>query len=242
MNKYIALLLIAITALYSFSSYAYYDSHRYNRPHGQWVCNPYNKLCHKAYRHDRGYSSYEREKRKQYRKKHASQNTGPKHIYVAPPQKIAQSNIININLYHGTWAAYDSEGNLLNSGHVSGGKSFCPDINKACKTTTGTYTIYEKRDSGCKSKIFPVGKGGAPMPYCMFFHRGYALHGSNAVPNYNASHGCVRMSPADAQWLNQNFVIVGTTRVNVTYDKVEPEEKQATTESMESNIPVIEVK
>jgi hypothetical protein len=148
-------------------------------------------------------------------------NTEPKYVFVAPPEKINQTNIINVNLAHGTWGAYDAEGKLVHSGHVSGGKSFCPDINKKCKTVTGTYTIYTKKGADCKSKIFPVGKGGAPMPYCMFFQGGFALHGSNAVPNYNASHGCVRMSPADAKWLNQNFVSVGSTRVNVTYDKIE---------------------
>ena len=55
------------------------------------------------------------------------------------------------------------------------------------------------------------------MPYCMFFHGGYALHGSNFVPDYNASHGCVRMSPDDAQWLNEDFVQEGLTKVHVHY-------------------------
>lgn len=198
----------------------YYEGGRYARPQAQWVCNRYTRTCHRAYRSQRGYYAYGYPKGK-YRRKHVVKNTEPKHIYVAPPEQIESKDIINVNLAHGTWAAYDSEGKLINSGHVSGGKSFCPDINKACKTTTGTFKIYEKRGAKCKSKIFPVGKGGAPMPYCMFFNEGYALHGSNAVPNYNASHGCVRMSATDAQWLNENFVSVGTTRVNVTYEKTE---------------------
>jgi lipoprotein-anchoring transpeptidase ErfK/SrfK len=44
----------------------------------------------------------------------------------------------------------------------------------------------------------------------MFFHGGYALHGSNDVPGYNASHGCVRLVTEDAKWLNTQFVNVGT--------------------------------
>ena len=48
------------------------------------------------------------------------------------------------------------------------------------------------------------------MPYCMFFHGGYALHGSYEVPNYNASHGCLRVVPSAAAWLSRNFVKVGT--------------------------------
>ncbi len=126
-------------------------------------------------------------------------------------------NRIQVNLGNQTWKAYDDGCRLVNSGHVSGGKKYCPDIRRACRTPTGTYTVYSKGGSGCKSSRFPVGRGGAPMPYCMFFKGGYALHGSNSVPNYNASHGCVRMSPSDARWLNQNFVRVGSTRVSVSY-------------------------
>ncbi|MBS0288197.1 MAG: L,D-transpeptidase [Proteobacteria bacterium] len=133
------------------------------------------------------------------------------------PSKISSGNIINVDLGQLTWGAYDDGGNLVRSGHVSGGKKYCPDIGRSCRTVTGTFTIYTKKGEDCKSKIFPVGKGGAPMPYCMFFRGGYALHGSNAVPDYNASHGCVRMSPSDAEWLNLEFVRVGSTRVNIKY-------------------------
>ncbi len=92
-------------------------------------------------------------------------------------------NRIQVNLGNQTWKAYDDGGRLVNSGHVSGGKKYCPDIRRACRTPTGTYTVYSKGGSGCKSSRFPVGRGGAPMPYCMFFKGGYALHGSNSVPN-----------------------------------------------------------
>lgn len=233
MNKYTAFLIGSIAALLSFTSNAAYNS-RYGRTHVKWVCNPYNNICHKIYRQERWHSPYNRYHylgQKHLRKSHTVINTEPKHVYVAPPEMIEDSNIINVNLNHGTWGAYDFEGKLIHSGRVSGGKSYCPDINQSCKTVTGTFTIYEKRSSECKSKIFPVGKGGAPMPYCMFFHKGFALHGSNAVPNYNASHGCVRMPAADAQWLNQNFVIVGTTRVNITYEKWMPQEQELFSEN-----------
>ncbi len=128
-----------------------------------------------------------------------------------------EKNIIEVDLNNLSWKAYDNEGKLVRSGHVSGGKDYCPDIGRECETVTGTFTIFRKGDENCKSTIFPVGKGGAPMPYCMFFHGGYALHGSNSVPNYNASHGCVRMSPEDAQWLNEEFVQEGLTQVRVSY-------------------------
>jgi hypothetical protein len=39
----------------------------------------------------------------------------------------------------------------------------------------------------------------------LYFHRGYAIHGSNSVPNHPASHGCVRVARADARWLIANI-------------------------------------
>jgi hypothetical protein len=43
----------------------------------------------------------------------------------------------------------------------------------------------------------------SPMPHSIFFHNGYALHGTNEVRNLGkeASHGCVRLSPANAATL-----------------------------------------
>ncbi len=124
---------------------------------------------------------------------------------------------IDVDLSNLTWTAYDNNGELIRSGRISGGKKYCPDIGKNCETITGTFTIFRKGDESCKSTIYPIGRGGAPMPYCMFFHGGYALHGSNSVPNYNASHGCVRMSPEDAEWLNETFAIEGVTKVHTHY-------------------------
>jgi lipoprotein-anchoring transpeptidase ErfK/SrfK len=137
--------------------------------------------------------------------------------YNGPSSRSATGNIIKVDLGNLTWSAYDDEGNLVRSGRASGGKAYCKDIRRGCRTVTGTYTIYSKKGPGCKSSRFPVPRGGAPMPYCMHFKGGYALHGSNSVPNYNASHGCVRLVPSDAKWLNQNFVRVGSTRVSIRY-------------------------
>lgn len=127
----------------------------------------------------------------------------------------ADGKTIHVNLSSLRWTAYDG-GSLVNSGRISGGKEFCPDIGRKCTTPTGTYTIYSKKGAGCISSKFPVGKGGAKMPYCMFFKGGYAIHGSNSVPNHHASHGCVRVPVEDARWLNQEFINVGATRVRIT--------------------------
>ena len=84
------------------------------------------------------------------------------------------------------WGAYDSNGKLIKWGSASGGKDYCDDIGKACKTKTGTFTFYTKKGANHKSNLFPVGKGGSPMPYCMHFDGSYALHGG-AVPDFNVA-------------------------------------------------------
>jgi L,D-transpeptidase ErfK/SrfK len=104
------------------------------------------------------------------------------------------------------WGAYDAGGRLLNWGPASGGQGYCADVGHRCHTPAGSYSVYSKRGYECRSTKFPVGRGGAPMPYCMFFNGGYALHGSSYVPGYNASHGCIRMFTDDARWLNEDFV------------------------------------
>ncbi len=104
------------------------------------------------------------------------------------------------------WGAYDEDGRLLHWGPMSGGKNYCRDIGKPCRTISGNYIMFRKDDAGCRSRTFPVGSGGAPMPYCMFFHGGYALHASKEVPGYHASHGCVRIFKNDARWLNEKFI------------------------------------
>ncbi|MCE9624703.1 MAG: L,D-transpeptidase, partial [Deltaproteobacteria bacterium] len=113
---------------------------------------------------------------------------------------------IQVDLTQLAWGAYDAEGNLLEWGPASGGKDWCPDTGHACKTPSGDFSVVRKSGAHCKSNKFPIPRGGAPMPYCMFFLSDYAVHGSYEVPGYRASHGCVRIYPEDAQWLNENFV------------------------------------
>jgi lipoprotein-anchoring transpeptidase ErfK/SrfK len=40
----------------------------------------------------------------------------------------------------------------------------------------------------------------SPMPYSIFYHKGYAIHGTNYISRLGgpASHGCVRLHPANA--------------------------------------------
>ena len=115
------------------------------------------------------------------------------------------------------WKAINKNGKVVRTGRGSGGRSYCPDIHRSCHTPTGTFHVMSKGNAGCRSSRYPVGKGGAAMPYCMFFSKYYAIHGSNDLPHRNASHGCIRVSPSDAHWLHENFINIGTTVVVKPY-------------------------
>jgi lipoprotein-anchoring transpeptidase ErfK/SrfK len=43
-----------------------------------------------------------------------------------------------------------------------------------------------------------------------YFYKGWAIHGSNSVPAYPASHGCIRVTRTDAKWL-LDVIGIGTT-------------------------------
>jgi len=119
--------------------------------------------------------------------------------------------LVLVNLSSQAFGAYDANGQLVHWGPVSAGKGYCPDIGINCNTATGHFKIFRKQGPECISSKFPVETdGGAPMPYCMHFNGGYALHGST-LPGYNASHGCVRLFFEDARWLNESFAPIGTT-------------------------------
>lgn len=110
------------------------------------------------------------------------------------------------------WGAYDEKGELVWWGPISSGSGHCLSPDGTCLTPSGSFRIIRKQDIYCISTVFPVRadgeSGGAVMPYCMHFFRGFALHGSDTVPGYRASHGCVRMFIEDARWLNEEFISV----------------------------------
>ena len=108
------------------------------------------------------------------------------------------------------WKAVTNDGKVIKTGRGSAGRAYCPDTRRACRTPIGTHYVISKGGAGCRSSRYPVGRGGSPMPYCMFFSKYYAVHGSYEVPNYNASHGCIRVTPEDAKWLYYNFIEIGT--------------------------------
>ncbi|WP_028387721.1 L,D-transpeptidase [Legionella fairfieldensis] len=136
-------------------------------------------------------------------------------VKITPPGK--KQFIFDPKAY--AWAAYDPEGNRLMTGSASGGKDVCDEnANQSCRTVTGTFHVYNKRGLECRSGEYPVEtEGGAKMPYCMYFYQGFTIHAAYEVPYANTSHGCVRVLPSAAKWLNEQFITVGTEVIVLSY-------------------------
>lgn len=66
---------------------------------------------------------------------------------------------------------------------------------KGYVTPTGTFKPTRMHEMWYSRKY-----DNAPMPYSVFFHGGYAVHGTDAVKRLGrpASHGCIRLHPDHA--------------------------------------------
>lgn len=62
------------------------------------------------------------------------------------------------------------------------------------RTPTGQFAVYRRVDA---VEHAPLGILYRPL----YFTGGFAVHGSTSVPGHPASHGCVRVSNADQDWL-----------------------------------------
>lgn len=126
------------------------------------------------------------------------------------PQTISSTEktiVVDPNVH--AWGAY-SGGSLIRAGLATSGGNYCPDTGRSCRTVSGSFRIYKLGNFECRSKTYPIGKGGSLMPYCMFFSGGYSLHGSSEMAEANVSHGCVRMQIPDAEWVRYRFADIGT--------------------------------
>ncbi|MFD0917762.1 L,D-transpeptidase [Pseudahrensia aquimaris] len=66
---------------------------------------------------------------------------------------------------------------------------------KGYGTPTGTWKIHRMHKEYYSKKY-----DNAPMPYAMFYYRGFAIHGTGSISRLGrpASHGCVRLHPKNA--------------------------------------------
>jgi len=87
-------------------------------------------------------------------------------------------------------------------------------ISRILPVSSGNGATYEQKDGSTARALTPTGRytiqrrivgerkadlGTLYDP--QYFYRGWAIHGSNSVPAGPASHGCVRVTRADAKWL-----------------------------------------
>lgn len=140
------------------------------------------------------------------------------------PQHLDTNNkrvvLVDPNVH--AWGAYDKDGSLVRAGVATAGGAVCPPDSSDesdCRTGSGTFHITSIGGGDCFSKIYPKPTGGGLMPYCMFFNKGQALHGSpdDIVIENNVSHGCVRMRIPEAEWMVDNFAYIGMKVIVVPY-------------------------
>jgi lipoprotein-anchoring transpeptidase ErfK/SrfK len=69
---------------------------------------------------------------------------------------------------------------------------------KGYRTPRGTYSVKRMHRMWYSRKY-----DNSPMPHSIFFHGGYAIHGTNYVKSLGrpASHGCIRLAPGNARAL-----------------------------------------
>jgi lipoprotein-anchoring transpeptidase ErfK/SrfK len=132
----------------------------------------------------------EARRRKRYRK---PAPPAPVQIYV---DLSSQSMSVQVNgFYYASW-------------RVSTGR-------RGYETPTGSYSVKRMKPMHYSRKY-----DNAPMPYSMFFHGGFAIHGTNSVGRLGrpASHGCVRLSQRNAAALYSLVQRYGRrARVNLRY-------------------------
>ncbi len=122
------------------------------------------------------------------------------HIEMLPPLVEAE-----INLAHQRMAVYVN-GEKKHLWKISSGR-------RGYSTPVGTYQPYRMHTMWRSRKYH-----NAPMPHSLFFHGGYAIHGTTSIYRLGrrASHGCIRLHPANARKLFKLVLKHKRVRTRVT--------------------------
>ncbi|MGP9538427.1 L,D-transpeptidase family protein [Brachybacterium sp. AOP43-C2-M15] len=94
---------------------------------------------------------------------------------------------------------------ILNTSTGSGERYYSDGRWKTATTPKGDFSMYSLYSGGWQSG--PLGDLYRPG----YYDRGWAIHGSNSIPTYPASHGCCRISvgAADALWAGKGWFTKG---------------------------------
>jgi hypothetical protein len=117
-----------------------------------------------------------------------------------PGEMAGEGRWVDVDLGDQTLTAYDGPDPVMTF-FVSTGTAAHP-------TVLGQFRIWVKLES---TRMTGPGYDLEDVPYTMYFYEGYGLHGAYWHNNFGTpmSHGCVNLSPTDAEWLF-NFANVGT--------------------------------
>jgi len=117
-----------------------------------------------------------------------------------PPSEIGPGEKwIEVDLFEQTIAAYEGE-RMVYATLISSGRT-------GTSTPPGLYRLWSKVREGKMSN--PDVEDGSPawyfiedVPWTMYFHEGYSIHAAfwHDAFGFTRSHGCVNLSPRDAQW------------------------------------------
>ncbi len=115
---------------------------------------------------------------------------------VLPRVRSASGHVIEINLTSGLLMIADGGkvSTVLNTSTGGGYTYTSGGVTAVARTPTGDFRIYRSVDA---MDISPLGELWRPR----YFYGGYAIHGSDSVPPYPVSHGCVRLSDPAIDWI-----------------------------------------
>jgi lipoprotein-anchoring transpeptidase ErfK/SrfK len=124
--------------------------------------------------------------------------------YERPYTKFSGTDRVEVNLTR--QVAYVFRGGRLQAILPISSGNGEPYVNAAgttayATTPTGSYQLYRNYTNGWYYSYL----GGLYNPW--FFVGGYALHGSTSVPAEPASHGCVRLTLWDSDWINSKLYL-----------------------------------
>jgi hypothetical protein len=125
-------------------------------------------------------------------------------LYQAPYTKFDEPDRVEVNLTKQT-AHLFRKGELVATFPISSGNGerfFAKSTWSTANTPTGNFKVY-RRSTGWHESTLGLGLMLNPW----FFNGGIALHGSTEVPPGPASHGCIRLTVWDSDFIDKHLFI-----------------------------------
>ena len=115
---------------------------------------------------------------------------------VLPRARSASGHVIEISLTSNLLLIVDggTVSAVLNTSTGGGYTYTGGGVTAVARTPAGQFRIFRSVDG---MDISPLGELWRPR----YFYGGYAIHGSDSIPPYPVSHGCVRLSYAAIDWI-----------------------------------------